>query len=109
MTAPNSAQSLLGRAKDLFWGLPVPLRLLTVLFGVAGTLLLGYAQLGTARPEMAYVLGGQEMKPAQLQAACRALDAEGLANYQVDGPRIKVPRQQFQQYAAALTKGEHGT
>jgi flagellar biosynthesis/type III secretory pathway M-ring protein FliF/YscJ len=99
---------MFGRAKDLFWGLSLPLRLLTLICGVSATLLVGYVQFGSSRPEMAYLLGGQELKPAQLQATCRALDAEGLGSYQVEGLRIKVPRQQFPQYTAALSKREVG-
>jgi flagellar biosynthesis/type III secretory pathway M-ring protein FliF/YscJ len=55
-------------------------------------------------PTWVYVLGGQELGEAAMQSVCHALDAEGLADYHVDGRRLRVPRPKVGAYAAALKK-----
>jgi flagellar biosynthesis/type III secretory pathway M-ring protein FliF/YscJ len=55
-------------------------------------------------PAWVYVLGGQELGEAAMHSVCHALDAEGLADYQVEGRRLRVPRLKVGAYAAALKK-----
>lgn len=106
MTAPVSNQTLWNRAKGLYWGLSFPLRMLATAI-VAGLAIAPiYMALMPGRPELAYLMGGQELKATQLQSICQALDAEGLSGYQVDGLRLKVPREHFTQYVAAIAKRE---
>jgi hypothetical protein len=99
-----SAPSLWTKGKDLFLGLPLPARLLTLLLAAVVIVFTSYVHLVPGKAEMAYLMGGQELKAIQIQTTCRVLDAEGLAGYQVDGQRIKVPREHMQQYAAAIAK-----
>src|SRR5262245_56760776 len=54
--------------------------------------------------EMVYLLVGQEFTPAELQTISHSLEVEGLGAFELDGSRIKVPRDQFARYAAALEK-----
>jgi flagellar biosynthesis/type III secretory pathway M-ring protein FliF/YscJ len=102
MTA--SAQAAWTRLRDLYWGLPLAMRLCVATLLAVAVVWAGAMHFVPARLDMVFLMGGQEIKASQLQAICRTLDAEGLTVYQLEGSRIKVPREQVQQCTAAIAK-----
>jgi flagellar biosynthesis/type III secretory pathway M-ring protein FliF/YscJ len=89
---------------QLYRGLPVETRWL--ICGLCGAIVvaLAYVWARPAESVACYLLGGQEFSEAQLGQVARAFQAEGFAGFEIDGARVRVPRAQVAQYAAALVK-----
>jgi len=85
-------------------GLSVASRLAIIAATATAVVALGYWGFQPSEPDTVYLLGGQEFSELQLQSLSQALQAEGLAEFRIDGARLRVPRQQLAQYAAALAK-----
>lgn len=104
MTNPTSSSNAWSRLRDRTIGLALPTRMICI--GVAALVagLLGYWSIVPTNAVSTYLRGGQEFTASQIQAICRALESEGITGFQVDGSRVKVPREQLSQCATAIAK-----
>lgn len=73
-----------------------------VAIGALMLIVLGAAWLYTRRPPEAYLMGGQSFSAAQLGNMEAAFGKAGLADYRIQGDRLRVPLGQQAKYMAAL-------
>jgi type III secretory pathway lipoprotein EscJ len=99
-----AAKNIWETIRESCQGLGPSARLGIILAGALIALAAGYWSVAPRQASWVYLLGGQEFSETQLQSFCRALEAEGLTDFQPEGKRLRIPRAQVAQYAAALAK-----
>lgn len=95
-----------GRLRDIYSSLAVSTRVICVGAVALVAVLIGYWSIVPAPIQYTYLLGGREFSATQIQTICRILESEGINDFRVEAARVKVPREQLTQCAAAIAKQE---
>lgn len=90
--------------RDLFLSMTPAARLTAVVLVGVIVVSLGYLFTFPSGSADSYLMGGQSFGPAELKAMEAAFGKAGLADYQIEGTRIRVPRGQEAKYMAALVE-----
>ena len=104
MSNPTSSSNAWARLRDFYFGLAYSTRMICVGVAALVAVLIGYCRVVPTPAPSSYLLGGMEFHTTQIQSICRALEAEGITGFHVDGSRVKVPSEHLAQCALAIAK-----
>ncbi len=92
------------QVKELFLSMSPGARITSALLLAVVVISLGYLFTHEIAGPNVYLLGGEMFSASDINSMATAFSQEGLDSYEIEGNRIRVPRNQRGQYMAALGK-----